>query len=182
MLYKMQFLGSVGSTFPAKVWQAWAPSRCKFFTWLMMQNRIWTADRLLLREWPNQYFCQLCRRNLESVHHLFLECQVTRQIWTEESNWTRVSCLHPQQWNLGWGVSEWFTEVAGRPSTAQAKGIQSLLILVCWSLWREWNARVFNDREKNTSTLVSEIRDEACLWVRAGAKGLMATVGSLVTE
>jgi hypothetical protein len=63
-----------------------------------------------------------------------------------------------------------------------SKGIQSLLILVCWSLWRERNARVFNDREKNTSTLVFKISDEARLWVRAGAKGLMTMVDSLVTE
>jgi hypothetical protein len=55
--YSMQFDGSVESSFPTKIWRVWAPSRCKFFVWLMLQNRIWTADRLLMREWPNQYFC-----------------------------------------------------------------------------------------------------------------------------
>jgi hypothetical protein len=87
-VYEMQFHGSVGSTFPRKVWQTWVPSRYKFFIWLMLQNRIWTTDRLLLREWPNQYLCQLCRHNLESVHHLFMECPVTRHVWIEISNWT----------------------------------------------------------------------------------------------
>jgi hypothetical protein len=47
--YSMQFDGSVESSFPTKIWQVWAPSRCKFFVWLMLQKRIWTADRLLVR-------------------------------------------------------------------------------------------------------------------------------------
>jgi hypothetical protein len=77
---------------------------------------------------------------------------------------------------------DWFTEVVGRPRAAQAKGIQSLLILVCWSLWRERNARVFYNREKHTSALISEIKDEVRLWIRAGAKCLAATVGELGSE
>jgi hypothetical protein len=48
--YLMQFDGSIRSSYPAKVWQVWAPSRYKFFIWLLLQQRIWTADRLLLRE------------------------------------------------------------------------------------------------------------------------------------
>jgi hypothetical protein len=47
--YSMQFDGSVESSFPTKIWQEWAPSRCNFFVWLMLQKRIWTADRLLVR-------------------------------------------------------------------------------------------------------------------------------------
>jgi hypothetical protein len=38
--YRMQFYGSVESTYPMKVWQAWTPSRCKFFTRLMLQNMV----------------------------------------------------------------------------------------------------------------------------------------------
>jgi hypothetical protein len=40
--------------------------------------------------------------------------------------------------------------------SARGKGIQPLLILVCWSLWRERNARVFVDREKHPSRLIDK--------------------------
>jgi hypothetical protein len=56
--YEMQFDGGIESTLPTK-----------FFIWLMLQNRIWTADRMQQREWPNQYFCSFCHRNLETVGH-----------------------------------------------------------------------------------------------------------------
>jgi hypothetical protein len=48
--YSMQFVGSLLSPFPATIWRAWAPSCCKLSIWLMVQNRVWTTDRLLARE------------------------------------------------------------------------------------------------------------------------------------
>jgi hypothetical protein len=79
--YGIQFDGSIESSFPTTVWRVWAPSRCKFFMWLLLQNRVWTADRLLLREWPNNYFCSLCWRNLETAAHLFVECPELICLW-----------------------------------------------------------------------------------------------------
>jgi hypothetical protein len=96
--YDLQFEGSQLLAFPTMVWKTWAPTRCKIFTWLLLQSRIWTADRLLLREWPNEYFCPLCRCNMETSGHHFQECLLSRQIWVEISNWARVPGLHPSSW------------------------------------------------------------------------------------
>jgi hypothetical protein len=86
--YEMKFDGNVASILSICIWKAWAPSRCKFFAWLMLQNRIWTSDRLQQRQWPSVYFCTFCRRSLETVNHIFQECPVTRQIWTAVGRWT----------------------------------------------------------------------------------------------
>jgi hypothetical protein len=83
--YGIQFDGSIESSFPTTVWRVWAPSRCKFFMWLLLQNRVWTADRLLLREWPNNYFCS-CWRNLEIAAHLFVECPELICLWNARSS------------------------------------------------------------------------------------------------
>ena len=55
--YTIQFAGQVQSSFPALIWNAWAPPKCKFFLWLLLQNRLWTSARLQLRHWKNNYFC-----------------------------------------------------------------------------------------------------------------------------
>jgi hypothetical protein len=51
--YNMQFLGMIDSNMHNMVWKAWAPPKSKFFAWEAIQNRIWTADRLQKRGWPN---------------------------------------------------------------------------------------------------------------------------------
>jgi hypothetical protein len=148
--YLMQFDGSLESIFPAKVWHVWAPSRCKFFIWLMLQNRIWTTDRLFLRGWPNQYFCPLCRRNLETVHHLFKECSVSQQVWTEIGIWIAIPSFHLHGWDPNQEVSEWFSGLSGSFISIRSKGVRSLIILVCWSLWRERNAQSFFKEKRST--------------------------------
>lgn len=44
--YRAQFLGCVKVPKAQTIWKAWAPPKCKFFAWLVTQNRVWTSDRL----------------------------------------------------------------------------------------------------------------------------------------
>ena len=71
----------------------------------MLQNRVWTADRLLLREWPNFYFCQLCYKNLETAIHLFIDCLVSRSIWAEISIWGHSPGFNPASWTTAGDLS-----------------------------------------------------------------------------
>jgi hypothetical protein len=61
----MQFEGGIFSSFPKIVWKVWAPSKCKFFMWLLLQNRVWTADRLLIRECQNPTFVSFAIETLK---------------------------------------------------------------------------------------------------------------------
>jgi hypothetical protein len=179
--YEIQFDGSFISSFPMTIWQVWVPSRCKFFSWLMLHSRFWTAGRLLMREWRNDYFCLVCRRNLEMVSHLFQECLYVRQVWTKIGNWASISSFHPTTWTANKTMQDWFGELGGASST-NSKGARSLSILVCWMIWRERNARVFDRSENHSTYLVCEIKSEAMLWMPAGNKKLGTLVGVLVSE
>ena len=69
-------LGAMSTNFNQIIWSACAPPKCKFFSWLAVQDRIWTADRLRARGWPHNATCSLCRRCLETGNHLFCRMQV----------------------------------------------------------------------------------------------------------
>jgi hypothetical protein len=69
--YKMQFLGHTNSAMTSMVWKPWAPPKCKTFAWLVIQNRVWTADRLHKRGGTNCGNCKLCNQAQESSTHGF---------------------------------------------------------------------------------------------------------------
>jgi len=47
--YAACFVGSIRFPPWRRIWKSWAPLRCKFFLWLAIKQRIWTADRLAKR-------------------------------------------------------------------------------------------------------------------------------------
>jgi hypothetical protein len=55
-VYLFQFEGITTSSLATLSWEAWAPAKCKIFSWLAIQNRVWTTYRLQIRGCPNNYF------------------------------------------------------------------------------------------------------------------------------
>ena len=79
LAYITQFNGRISSVAAKLIWKQWAPSKCKHFAWLLLQNRIWITDRLHIKQWSNNYFYQLCYRNLEIAQHFFKDCSTFLQ-------------------------------------------------------------------------------------------------------
>jgi hypothetical protein len=52
------------------------------------------------------------------------------------------------------------------------KGLNSIVILGTWSIWKHRNNCVFNGAVPNINTALSLARDDAHWWCLAGAKGL----------
>jgi hypothetical protein len=96
--YQAQFWGSTCMNFNNIIWRAWAPPKCKFFSWLAVQNRVWAADRLTRRGWPHNPHCVLCASCPESGLHLFAECCFTRHIWDDLSLWAAITKIHHSFW------------------------------------------------------------------------------------
>ena len=111
---------------------------CKFFIWLAIKNRCWTAD-------------QLAKRGKEVSHTLLLAPFVTKKMNCA----TFVSLLHlylpglvynPTEAQPGLGCSSaiikfsswWCQALKGAPKGCR-KGINSLIILVSWEIWKHRN-------------------------------------------
>ena len=56
------------------------------------------------------------------------------------------------------------------------KGLKSLVILVCWEIWNERNARIFNSTEAPSFTVAEKIKIETSAWILAGAKHLACLI------
>jgi len=170
--YSIQFEGKTRCLTAAQTWKTKAPPKCKFFSWLMLKDRIWTAARLQRRGWPNDYFYQLYIRNLETTEHLFCDCYVTREIWGEVAIWIQAPSLLPENWSNSSTTDEWFTELIATEDASRRPGLQSIVVLVIWEVWRERNNRVFRREAKTVSHIVATIQDEARTWRMAGNRDL----------
>ncbi|KAL6595666.1 hypothetical protein ACP70R_048006 [Stipagrostis hirtigluma subsp. patula] len=168
-------LGAIQTNFNTIIWKVWAPPKCKLFAWLAVQNRLWTSDRLAARGWPNGGNCPLCRQLPETALHLLAECRYTKAIWRAVGDWLRTVQIRPEAWPPSDSVHQWWTQLASTTG-APKKGLRSAIILVSWEVWNERNARTFNRTERPAQSLIHRIKEEAAIWIWAGAKHLAQAI------
>jgi hypothetical protein len=153
-----------------RIWKSWAPPKCRFFMWLVAHNRCWTADRLARRGLPHPPKCLLCDQEQESIQHLLVGCVFARQFWFSLLQRIGLSSLTPQPEDSAW--EDWWEKAEAATTGDVRKGLNSIIILGAWSIWKHRNDCVFNGVVPNINIALSIARDEAHWWCLAGAKGL----------
>jgi hypothetical protein len=168
--YLLQFIGATNTDHKKIIWKGWAPARCKFFMWTLMLDRVLTADKLLLRRWENEYFCPLCRRNLEITTHLFTECPYSLKVWSFIAYKFAQNELKPEAWpNTYHNFQSWYRNLVGKTAKDRRKTIFTLTNLVCWELWKERNRRIFDKKELPTCVMITKTLEVIDIWRIAGA-------------
>ena len=95
--YLAQFKGSFSSFKAKSIWKAHAEGKHKFFTWLLVQAKILTADKLMIRQWPCNPVCVLCDQEPETAAHLCISCPFVKEVWNHQRAWVGDSILVSRQ-------------------------------------------------------------------------------------
>jgi hypothetical protein len=138
--------------------------------WLVALNRCWTADRLGHRGLQHPDKCLLCDQEDENIEHLLIGCVVARQFWYTLLHSFGLSQLAPTANDSPFDA--WWERVAAALSGDVQKGLNSLIILGAWSIWKHRNSCVFDGASPSAANILNMARDEAQLCIVAGAKGL----------
>ena len=138
--------------------------------WLVAHNRCWTADRLARRGLPHPDRCLLCDQEEENIQHLHIGCVFARQFWYDILHSIGLATLAPQPVDSSFDA--WWDKAVLTVSGDARKGLNSLIILGAWTIWKHRNDCVFNGATPILSTALNHAREEALLWSIAGAKGL----------
>ena len=127
--YKAQFLGLAPCSFESLVWKTWEPPKCRFFAWLVVQNRLWTSDRLPIIRWPQNPLCQLCKNQGETAKHILFKCRCYRQIWQATTSWLSHPSL-VQDMGTGWQTMLEYWQAIIKAPTTHPKGLKSAVTLL----------------------------------------------------
>jgi hypothetical protein len=93
--YRIQFHGSHRKFQHELIWKARAQNKCKIHTWILLHNKILTADNLQKRDWPHQDHCVLCNGLLETGLHLSLLCPFAKVMWEQVLSWETFTVQWP---------------------------------------------------------------------------------------
>jgi len=80
------------------IWKAQAENKCKVHAWILMHNKVLTADNLQERGWLHQEHCVLCNGPLKTGLHLSLLCPFAKAVWGQVLSWENLMVQLPQQY------------------------------------------------------------------------------------
>lgn len=89
--YRSFFIGRTTLMGAKELWKASAPPRVKFFLWLALHGRLWTAERRRRHGLQDGDACALCGELPEITDHLLLSCAYAREVW-----WRALQQIHLQ--------------------------------------------------------------------------------------
>ena len=102
---------------------------------------------------------------------MFFECRYSRRIWAEASAWLHCPRINQSLATTKPTILAYWKDLAIAPSSSRM-GMQTAITLITWEIWKERNARVFNNIFTTTSDLFQRIKSESRNWILAGAKKL----------
>jgi hypothetical protein len=176
--YEAFFVGSIKFGPTKRIWKTWVPFRCRFFIWLVYHNRVWIADRLAKRNMPHWEACPFCDQEGETIHHLLIGCVFACKVWTIILQQLGLLQMAPHITTaifLGW----WRKTNAATPKEFR-KGLNSLIILMAWELWKHSNAWVFEEMRPSVQGIIVFINLEGGLFVLSRDFNLQELVSRLM--
>lgn len=95
--YHAFFVGWTMMAGAPELWRAQVPPKVKFFFWLTLHGRLWTAERRMRRGLQQDAACALYDQLNESVDHLLCSCVYTREVWSRFLSSMGSPAPRPQQ-------------------------------------------------------------------------------------
>jgi hypothetical protein len=146
-----------------ELWKTHAPNKCRFFIWLVLLRRCWTADRRFRRGLQADNSCALCSQEPELVDHLVIQCVFSREVW--------FSALRRCGWHhLAPSADDsfvtWWVHSRKQVAKEHRKAFNSLIIAIVWSIWLERNERCFARSCKSPTAVVRDVWNSVDMWCR----------------
>ena len=152
------------TNFQAKgIWKLGIPVKVKVFSWLLVLGKLNVHANLQARK-PylslSPGWCILCKKNNESIDHLFLHCDFSYSLWCKLLKEFDI------QWVIPRSCSELLTLGQGFLLSKKGKILWNFAVnATFWAIWLERNNRIFEDSEANFESIWDRIRLWVAIWI-----------------
>lgn len=118
-------------------------------------GRLPTKDRLMHWGVVDNQTCPMCASQLESISHLFFQCDVCALVWNKLLQWQRIDrTTIIWSYELRWAEGN----AKGRSSSAE---IFTMTLAACvYHFWIERNQRVFQNKQVDPKSIIRRIIQE----------------------
>jgi hypothetical protein len=132
------------------VWFPFHIPKCSLISWLAIQNRLSTEDRLVLFGIKTTSCCSFCPDE-ENHDHLFFNCPFTKKVWDDVSYKSQII------WQ-----SQTLSGLVNLLSSLRRKDLETTLTKLTFTvslyhIWIERNLRKFQNIQHNVPSLVHNI-------------------------
>jgi hypothetical protein len=165
--YRLQFEGLIRTNFEDNIWNSGSPLKCRVFAWLAILGKCHTADCLEKKGWPHNAACALCLSEPEMALHLLATCSVTIRLWERLLSDARLPAhLAPNVTTPS--LDGWISQTRLSLPPPRRRSWTTLVQLTWWTLWKERNTRIFQNKASSLTRIRSCIAQEAKAWKDAG--------------
>ena len=158
--YRIQFKGSFARFRRDQIWKAHAENKCKVFTWILIHEKLLTADNLQKRDWPHQDHCALCNGPLETGLHLCLCCPFAKAVWNQILKWEHFDGNLGQQQADPLSIIPWWEEATAKVPKTEQRRFNGLVIYTFWNLRKERNRRIFKNKMETVLQVAARIKED----------------------
>ena len=156
--YEAQFFSRIERPRLARVWTSKMEGKVKFYLWLLLQNRNWTADRLQARGGPHNERCKLCDQEPETANHIALLYSFAKEVWFQfrDSHNAMFAVADEAQ-----TVGEWWERLCSAGGSKEQNRLNmTVAAYTVWNLWKERNQRVFDHKALQESAILQLIKQD----------------------
>ena len=145
------------------VWHKLVLAKFSIFAWRLLLDRVPTRSNLVRRHVlePNDSMCVGGCGNIETTDHLFLECDLFRNVWYLICHWLGISFVYPGH------IKELylqFSQLAGMPGASYSY-LKLIWLASVWTIWKDRNNRVFKNAEIDPHNIFDKAKRTSFLWL-----------------
>jgi hypothetical protein len=155
--YRTYFTGWTTMAGAKEIWRAPVPPKVKFFFWIVLHGRLWTAERRQRHGLQQSATYVLCDQLDETTDHLLCSCVYAREVWSLLLLAMASLTTAPQQDStvLDW----WLSSKATIPEALRRSF--DFILLATWNLWKERNRGTFDRESCTPPQLVNKILEKS---------------------